>query len=88
MKSSSGRRTFENALAVQYVSRDNHCVEVLGEAWSAWGFEGLACLTPLRNTTRQPVKHWQIDLRPRGYKLISQPFQTDIEPRSLSGYSE
>lgn len=46
---SSGRLTFENALAMQYVSRDNHCVEVLGEAWSAWGFERLACPTPLRN---------------------------------------
>lgn len=49
ISSSSGRLTFENALAMQYVSEDNHCVEVLGEARSAWGFEELACLTPLRN---------------------------------------
>lgn len=68
MRSSSSRLTFENALAAQYVSRDNHCVEVLGEAWSAWRFKGLTCLTPLRNKTRRPVKHWQIDLRPQGHK--------------------
>lgn len=68
--SSSSRLTFKNALAVQHVSRDNHRVEVLGETWSTWRFEGLACLTPLGNKTRQPVKDWQIDLRPQGQELI------------------
>lgn len=67
---SSSRLTFENALAVQQVSGDNHCVEVLGETWSTWSFEGLACLSPLGNKTAQPVKDWQIDLRPQGQELI------------------
>lgn len=31
---SSSRLTFENALAMHHISRDNHCVEVLGETWS------------------------------------------------------
>lgn len=58
MRSSSGGVTFENALSVQHVSRDNHCVEALGEPRSAGGFEGLARPTPLRNETRWPVKKW------------------------------
>lgn len=58
MRSSSGGVTFENALSVQHVSRDNHCVEALGEPRSAGGFEGLARPTPLRNETRRPVKKW------------------------------
>lgn len=76
---------------MQLISGDNHCVEVLGEARSARGFEGLACLTPLRNTKKKekgPVEHWQIDSWPQSLGLISQPFDTDIEPRSLCGYSE
>lgn len=88
MRSSGGELTFEDALAVQHVSGDDHCVEVLGEAGSARGFEGLACLTPLRNQTRRAVKHWQIDSQQRGHKLIQQPFQTGIEPHSLSGCGE
>ena len=67
---------------MQRVSGDYHCVEVLGEAWSARGFERRACLTPLRDKMRGAVRHRQIDSQPRGHKLIWQP-QTHIEPQSL-----
>lgn len=50
---------------MQSVSGDYHYVEVLGEAWSARGFEGRACLTPLRDKTRGAVRHRQIDSQPR-----------------------
>lgn len=43
-----GRLTFQDALAVQFIPGDNHCVEVLGEAWSARRSERLACPAPLR----------------------------------------
>ena len=81
--------TFENALSVQYVSRDNHCVEALGEPRSAGGFEGLARPTPLRNETRRPVKSGQTDSQPGGVTSRSHmPFHTDTEPRSLCGCIE
>jgi len=48
--------TFEDDLAVQNVSGDDHRVEVLGETRSAGGFEGLARLTPLGRETRRAVE--------------------------------
>lgn len=59
----SGRPTFEDPLTMQEVPGDNHCVEVLGEAWCAWRFDGLAQLTLLGNEKKKGrfVKHQQID---------------------------
>lgn len=59
----SGRPTFEDPLTMQEVPGDNHCVEVLGEAWCAWRFDGLARLTLLGNEKKKGrfVKHQQID---------------------------
>lgn len=45
--SSSSRLTSEDALAVQYVSGDNHRVEVLREAGSAGRLQGLTRPAPL-----------------------------------------
>lgn len=74
---------------MQHVSRDNHRVKVLGEAWSARGFERLACLTPLRNKIKQPVKTGKLTRGHQGRKLISRPlFWVDIESHSLSCHSE
>lgn len=49
----SGRLTFEDPLTMQEVPGDNHCVEVLGEAWCAWRFDGLARLTLLGNLKKR-----------------------------------
>lgn len=53
------RHTFEDPLTVQEVPGDNHCVEVLREAWCAWRFDGLAQLTLLGNLKKKGcfVKH-------------------------------
>lgn len=51
--------TFEDPQTVQEVPGDNHCVEVLREAWYAWRFDGLAQLTLLGNLKKKGcfVKH-------------------------------
>lgn len=49
----SGGPTFEDPLTMQEVPGDNHCVEVLGEAWCAWRFDGLARLTRLGNEKKK-----------------------------------
>lgn len=79
ISSSSGRLTFENALAMQYVSGDNHCVEVLGEARSAWGFEELACLTPLRNRKDGLLSTGKLTFGQKSHKPISEHFDTDAQ---------
>lgn len=48
--------TFEDPLTVQEVPGDNHRVEVLGEAWCAWRFDGLAQLTLLGELEEEEEK--------------------------------